>query len=957
MVSASNFVESGSEKEHSKLINFPYVAVLGSSAGGLAALETFFTNMPDGQNLCFVLVMHMAENHDSPIKEILRNFTPMRIVEASNGMMLERDTIYYISANREAKIVKGSFEISMTRSPSPIDYFMKAVAEEKRSSVIGMIFSGAGSDGAQGMRAIRSTGGLVMVQDPESADHASMPNSAIQATETEYVFAPREMPRHIIKWIMNEGAIASGDGLKLRTESAVDLQRIIFLLKSTTGHDFTFYKKNTIKRRLERRMSAHSLELLSDYVRFLENDVSERARLLKELLIGVTNFFRDTEAFEALKHEIIPHILKDYVPGKPLRMWVAGCSTGEEAYSIAITVLEVCRDLNLHVDLKIFASDIDKDAIEIAREGRFPITINHDVSEERLANFFHLRANEYQIKKEVKELIIFSHHDVGRDPPFSKLDMISCRNLMIYMEPVLQQKLLRIFHYSLLPGGILFMGNSETIGEAAGMFTTFDKRWKFYERKASYVSIARGADFEAFRNFALNQPEHQRPATALPRKMAIRELSQDFLLTHFAPPSVVCDELGDIVYIHGRTSNYLEPPSGEARLNIFAMAKDDLKLEVSRGFQKALSTEQSVRFSDIKIKTETQILNVDITIRLLTRPQQPSRMVMVTFEEGLIEPILDENTYHVDYLGRDEHVREIERELLFTREHMQTLVEQLETSNEELKSMNEELQSSNEELQSSNEELETAKEELQAVNEELITVNAELHEKIEELSTANNDLDNFLSSSSIATIFLDRHFLITRYSRSTTRIFNLIPSDIGRSLGDIVSQVRYEDVLKDAEEVLNNLSVVERMVEMRDGRWLFMRITPYKTSENVIDGVVIGFSDISEQRRLERQASILHRIVELGKIPVLVFDKNESILYTSRQLHQMLGYSEGESLPTQFENSGFEILDKLFKATDQALWKGKINLQEKTGSMKEFSAEISPVGEDSDLRVVVVTPS
>jgi two-component system CheB/CheR fusion protein len=957
MVLDSSFEKSDSAKENSTLISFPYVAVLGSSAGGLAALETFFNNMPEGQNLAFVLVMHMSESHESPIKEILKNFTHMRILEASTGMVLEKDTIYYISANREARIVKGSFEISTVRSPSPIDHFMIAVAAEKRNGSIGMIFSGAGSDGAQGMKAIKNAGGLVMVQDPESADHASMPNSAIQSTETEYVFAPREMPRHIIKWIINEGAIATGDGVKSRTESAVDLQRIIFLLKSTTGHDFTFYKKNTIKRRLERRMATHNLDLLSDYVRFLENDISERSRLLKELLIGVTNFFRDTEAFDALKHEIIPHILKDYVPGKPLRMWVAGCSTGEEAYSIAITVLEVCRELNLSVDLKIFASDIDKDAIDIAREGRFPITINHDVSEERLAQFFHVRANEYQIKKEVKELIIFSHHDLARDPPFSKLDMISCRNLMIYMEPVLQQKLLRIFHYSLLPGGILFMGNSETIGEAAGMFTTFDKRWKFYERKASYVSIARGADFEAFRNFAQNQPEHQRTTTAVPRKMAIRELSQDFLLTHFAPPSVVCDELGDIVYIHGKTSNYLEPPSGEARLNIFAMAKDDLKLEVSRGFQKVLVSEQSVRFSDIKIKTETQILNVDITIRLLARPQQPSRMVMVTFEEGLIEPITEENTYHVDYLGRDEHVREIERELLFTREHMQTLVEQLETSNEELKSMNEELQSSNEELQSSNEELETAKEELQAVNEELVTVNAELHEKIEELSTANNDLDNFLSSSSIATIFLDRHFLITRYSRSTTRIFNLIPSDIGRSLGDIVSQVRYEDVLKDAEEVLNNLSTVERMVEMKDGRWLFMRINPYKTSDNVIDGVVIGFSDISEQRRLERQASILHRIVELGKIPVLVFDKNESILYTSRQLQQMLGYNEGESLTSEFENSGFEILDKSYKPGEKDSWFGKINLKEKTGKMREFNAEISAVAPDSDLRCVVVKQS
>ncbi|RYZ57446.1 MAG: chemotaxis protein CheR [Proteobacteria bacterium] len=954
MHSSSSDEKPGLKSERSPLHNHPYVIALGASAGGLTAIEAFFKNMPEGQNAAFVLIMHMAENHESPIAEILRGVTRMKIVAAENGLTLEKDTIYYVPSNREAKIINGSFDISTVRSVSPIDYFMTAVASVYAERAVGIILSGAGSDGAQGSKQIRAMGGLVMVQDPESADHASMPNSSIQASETEFVFAPREMPRHIIKWIMNDGSSVGSEGLKLRTESAIDLQRIIFLLKTTTGHDFTFYKKNTIKRRLERRMAAHNLDLLSDYVRFLETDLNERNRLLKELLIGVTNFFRDAEAFEALRHEVIPHILKDYVAGKPLRMWIAGCSTGEEAYSIAITVLEVCKELNIQVDLKIFASDIDKDAIEQAREGLFPVTINHDVSEERLTRYFVLRGNEFQIKKEVKDLIIFSHHDVARDPPFSKLDLISCRNLMIYMEPVLQQKLLRIFHYSLLPGGFLFMGNSETIGEAAGMFTTFDKRWKFYERKASYVSPSRGADFEAFRNFAQTQPELQRTTTSMPRKMAIRELSQDFLLTHFAPPSVVCDELGDILYIHGKTSNYLEPPMGEARLNIFAMAKDDIKLEVSRGFQKALTTEEGVRFSNIKIKAGNDIVNLDITVRILTRPQQISRMVMVTFEEGMIEPILDENTYHVDYQGRDEHVREIERELLFTREHMQTLVEQLETSNEELKSINEELQSSNEELQSSNEELETAKEELQAVNEELVTVNAELHEKIEELSTANNDLDNFLSSSSIATIFLDRHFLITRYSRSTTRIFNLIPSDIGRSLGDIVSQVRYEDVLLDAEQVLENLSTVERMVEMKDGRWLFMRINPYKTSDNVIDGVVIGFSDISEQRRLEKQSSILHKIVELGKIPVLVFDKNESILYISRMLQQMLGYSDLETASAQFENSRFKILDKSFDVKSQLPWQGRVSLELKSGTMKEFDANITAVAEDSDLRCVIL---
>jgi len=935
-----------------------YIAAVGSSAGGLTAVENFFGNMTATGSVAFVLVTHMAAEHESMIKELLRKYTFMPVIEAADGMRLEADKIYYVSGNAEVDIHNRFFRISNRRGPAPIDYFMSSLAGSVHQRSIGIILSGAGSDGTRGIQKIKAAEGLTMAQDPETADHLGMPRSAIASQAIDLILPPREMPRQIIKWIQNAGVLAPEDVKQARKDSAEDLQRIFFLLKSTTGHDFTLYKKNTIKRRLERRMTVHNIELLSDYVRFLENDEPERIRLLKELLIGVTNFFRDPEAFEVLKREVLIHLLRHYERGRTLRIWVAACSSGEEAYSIAITVMEVCSEMDWDVDLKIFASDIDKDAIDMAREGIYPITIETEMSPERLKRFFTFRLNEYQIRKEVKEKIVFSHHDITRDPPFSKLDMISCRNLMIYMEPILQQKLLRIFHYSLLPGGILFMGNSETIGDANGLFTTFDKRWKFFERKTTFATQTRGTDFAAFRTFVHSQPETSRSTPIIPRKMAVRDLSHEILMNQFVPPSIVCDELGDILFIHGKTANYLEPPMGEARMNVFAMARDDLKLEVSRGIQKVLATGEGVRYGDLKVKLDSQYLNFDLTIRLLSSLPHPGRLLLVTFEEGIIEQMTPENTIHIDSDARDEHAREIERELLFTREHMQTLVEQLETSNEELKSMNEELQSSNEELQSSNEELETAKEELQAVNEELVTVNAELYEKIEELSTANNDLDNFLSSSAIATIFLDRRFLITRYSRSTTKIFNLIPSDIGRSLGDIVSQIKYEDILSDAEEVLNNLSTLERNVALKDGRWLFMRITPYKTTENVIDGVVIGFSDISEQRRLERQAKFLHHIVEFGRLPVLVFDKHNQIIYTSRELHAELGYKDGEII-----NSNFADLGQDGRSGDAAhsqtldAGTGKIRLKMKNGEYKEFNSSIDSISDESELKCVIVTPA
>jgi two-component system CheB/CheR fusion protein len=894
---------------------------LSSTASSLVVLEHILSHMPSGRGLVVFLLLSCDASSVPPRERLMQFHTNMSMVPVKHGTAVVPDTVYIIAPDQEV-ILRGNTLIIHGERPMTADAFLQSLAADQKERSIAVMLAGVGVEAFQGMKRIKEEGGLVIVQEaePEELETGGDP---FDMKVADLVSRPLEIPQHILHWINNQGRLVpEAEPVAISPSTSVELQKIVSLLRAHSGHDFTLYKKNTLRRRIERRMIAQKVDSLSNYTRLLEAESLERERLLKEILIGVTSFFRDQDAFDVLKAAIIPQLIQNAVQEGSLRIWIPGCSTGEEVYSIAMCIVEALDSHEGPLDLRIFASDIDKDAIDIAREGRYPKSIASEVSAERLKNFFYEGVHEYKVKPEIKERIIFAVHNVVRDPPFSKVDFISCRNLMIYLEPVLQQKLLRIFHYALNPPGFLFLGSSETTGDASGLFTSLDKKWKFFERKST-GSTSRAADIEA-RSISRPSPsERARSDLSLQRRPSIRDLSQGFLMTSYVPPSLICDSAGDILFVHGRMSDFLETAQGEAHMNIFTMARDEIKLELSRCFQRVVSHQEPVRFKDVKIKRPHDLLSVDIVARPVTETSFQQRLIMVSFEATHVEPLTAENVIQLDQKRIDEHTQNLERELLFTREHMQALVEQLETSNEELKSMNEELQSSNEELQSSNEELETAKEELQAVNEELVTLNTELQIKIEELSTANNDLDNFLSSSSIATIFLNRYLLITRYSRSATKIFNLIPSDIGRSLGDFATQMKYDRVLQDAEEVLHILAPIERIVELKDNRTLFMRITPYKTAENVIDGVVIGFSDITEQNRLETRAAMYRAICE--KIPsgLLVYDQNRKVVFANLEFCTSLNMR-----PADVQTSTLnELVVHGIPQHENRSWTGKIRLQ------------------------------
>lgn len=910
----------------------PFLVCLVGSKGAHEAIAAFFTQMQTGHKLAFIILIQDDGVEARALDEMLEKLSNFRFFQAANGLKIQAECIYRVLPTQRCSLREGVLQVGAGFSTS-IDSLLVKLASDQQDRAVVIFLSGSGNLGLRGIRAISEQGGLILAQDPHTALCKDILHHVITSQLVDFVARPEKMPQHILRWINHRGKLEAP--LDVAVGQSHEIQEILNILRYHSGHDFSQYKKNTICRRLERRMINLHLDTIKDYVRYLERDSEERDNLLKEVLIGVTNFFRDHLAFEALKSTILPHIFKNVMSQNLLRIWVPGCSTGEEAYSLAMAVHETMAVTGQKIELRIFATDIDKTAVDFAREGRYPKSISSDVSPDRLENFFVEGIEDYRIRKEIKDSIIFAHHNAVRDPPFSKVDMISCRNLMIYLEPVLQQKLLRIFHYALNANGILFMGSSETTGDSSGCFVPFERKWKFFERKnAATFPSRRSLDFDTPYQSMTVPVERPRTFMQTPRKPSIRDISQEALLSVFAPPSVICDVTGDILYIHGRISNYIEPAPGEARLNIYAMAKDAIKLELSRGMQRVLATSEVVSFTNIPFDSMGEARALDMIIRPIVKDTFQQRLLIITFDEKASRAEASAHVINMERVDPTEHAHNIERELIFTREYMQNLVEQLETSNEELKSLNEELQSSNEELQSSNEELETAKEELQAVNEELVTLNAELQAKLEELSITNSDLDNFLASSSIATIFLNRYFLITRYTRSTTKIFNLIPSDIGRSLGDIASQMKYDRVMEDAEEVLNTLAPLERLVELRDGRILAMRITPYKTVKNHIDGVVISFTDITEQRLLEQTASMFRDIIDKSPSITLVLDKEEKIVYANDAFAGLVGSDKANvlgRLPQEIglQLTGPKVLAEIEQSSDETkdIWHGEIELK------------------------------
>ncbi len=843
---------SGSpEKKKSAKSKFPIVGI-GASAGGLEALEQFFSNMPPDTGMAFVVIQHLDPTHVGILPELLQRVTTMLVQQAKDGLAVEPNSVYVIPANKSLSVLNGHLHLLVPVESRglrlPIDFFLKSLAIDRLQNSIGVILSGMGSDGSQGLKSIKENDGIVLVQEPKSAKFDPMPLSALQAVIADVVAPATELPEKLLAILK---LVPVSDAPKAIDEkSKIHLDKIIILLREQSGHDFSFYKKNTLIRRIERRKGIHQIEKISAYVRFLQENPAEVNILFKELLIGVTSFFRDPEVWENLRNNIIPEMIKDVPDRSVFRAWVTACSTGEEAYTLAMIFREAVEKsvVPKGISIQIFATDLDRDAIEKARAGLFSENIIGEVSPERLSRFFVKETDGFRISNSIREMVVFAPQNIIKDPPFTKLDILTCRNMLIYMEPELQKKLISLFNYTLNQDGILVLGTAETLGVSAEGFMELDSKMKIYKR-TSALSPSELADFPSsfFRSRSFRTEQRFVPRTL----DNIQTVTEQLLLQRYAPASVLVNERGDILYITGRTGKYLEPAAGKANMNIHAMMRDGLSQLVSDALRKAMMDYSPVFIKNAKISNNDTFHYVDVTVQRLEAPEAVKGLIIIVFND--VKDLVENSNAK----GRGSRsistvkLKEMDEQLKRSHEELQTTREEMQTSQEELKSTNEELQSTNEELQSTNEELTTSKEEMQSMNEEMQTVNIELQSKVNDFVRANDDMKNLLNSTEIATLFLDKEFNIRRYTDHAQNIVKIRKSDIGRPFTDLVTNLDYPEIEAHVKGVLKTLNTMEQSISTNDNRWFSVRIMPYRTMDDKVDGVVITFTDITIAKMLE----------------------------------------------------------------------------------------------------------
>ena len=862
------------------------VVGIGASAGGLDALEQFFTHVPAKSGLAYVVVQHLDPAATPLLAELLQRVTSMPVREAGEQIQVEPDCVYVITPNSELSVTRGILHLNAPSEPRglrlPVNVLFSSLARDQGSSAIGVVLSGMGSDGTLGLQAIKAVGGLTVAQEPASAQFDSMPKSAIAADCGDIVATPADMPSRILAFAaqapsatvpgdaqVGEGTDAQADAMP--AESPADtLKRIYTLLQQRTRHDFSLYKSSTLYRRIERRMAIHAQATIADYASFLAKNPHEIDLLFKELLIGVTSFFRDPAVWQHLLDTVLPAALARRGAQSHFRAWIAGCSTGEEAYTLAMVFAEVVQQLPEHHEctLQIFASDLSPDAIATARTGRYPAAISAQLSPERLARFFTQEVDGLCISKPIRDMVLFALHDVVLDPPFTKLDILCCRNLLIYFDAALQRRLLPLFHYSLRPGGVLMLGSSETVGTFRLLFEPIESKLRLYLRLNP--GAASGPDFlvKSYppRLKLTKEPAVSPSAIESPRVATAETLQSDadhVLLQVHAPPAVVVNKEGDIVYISGRTGKYLEPAAGKANLNFHAMVRDSLRQPIAAALKQALALDELVRLRGLQIHRQEEPASnkqpmVEVTVQALHEPATLKGMLMIVFRDVAPTPVRRRHAAGEADTAISAELQQCREEIRTLHEQARASKEELQSANEELQSTNEELQSTNEELQSANEELTTSKEEMQSINEELQTVNADMQTKLDDLALAQSDLKNLLNSTDIAMLFLDQKLNVRRYTERAAKIINLRDSDIGRPLSDLTTSLEYPALQDDAHETLRTLIFSEKQILARDGRWFSVRIMPYRRLDNVIDGAVITFVDITATKQLEsslRQAA------------------------------------------------------------------------------------------------------
>ena len=906
-------VESDIKEVHTftpPIFSFPIIGI-GASAGGLAAFEAFFSAMPVAQdmNMAFLVVQHLAPDHKSILTDLLQRYTRMSVFEVEDGVIVKPNCVYIIPPNREMAFINGSLQLIEPVIPRgqrfAIDFLFRSLAQDLREKAICIVFSGTGSDGTLGVREVNAEGGMTMAQSQESCEFDGMPNSAINTGLVDYVLAPADMPAQLINYVQHIygrprlPTIAS----ELQTDNI--LKKLFILLRAQTGHDFSEYKQSTINRRIERRMATHQITRLVEYVKYVQRMPKEIDLLFHDLLIGVTSFFRDPDAFTELEQVVTTTLFDSKPNGSEIRVWVCGCFTGEEAYSIAILLQEQLDRLpGNSFKVLVFASDIDTLAIEQARQGVFPESIAKDMTPERLARYFifNTKTKTYRILERIRKMLVFSEHNVVRDPPFSKLDLISCRNLMIYMQPSLQEKIISQFHYALNPGGFLFLGSSETLGEMSLSFTTTNNKDKLYQRKTDGYTTHH-------KSSRLSSPQTTAPQNnklkALAYDIPLQELAEKTLLKQLVQSGVLVNQKGDILYLHGRAGMYLEPVTGGLdSYNILKMARDGLQPELIVALHKASTENEVVRRFGVRVKTNGHLSTVNLSVSPVTAGTAASSLFMVVLEEASSElGVSSALSTSTKSLGVDSRITVLEQALRDKDSFIQSASEKQLVANEELKSANEELQAINEELQSSNEELETSKEELQSVNEELATTNAELQAKVLESAHLNNDMNNLVVGTGIATIFVDLKLNVLRFTPGLTNIISLIDADIGRPLMHFTSTLsEYNQLEQDLQSMLLSLIPREVEVQTKDGNYFMLRMLPYRTTDNRIEGAVINFINITEHKQAELSLKKANDYLRLATVvrdandAILLQDLNGNIMAWNNAAQRMYGWSESKAL-------------------------------------------------------------
>jgi two-component system CheB/CheR fusion protein len=849
-------------------IDFTIVGI-GASAGGLESLEKFFKALPTDNGMAFVIVQHLSPDYKSLMVELLSKHTNIPVHRIEDSVKVKPNNIYLIPPKKTLIIFHGKLLLTEMDSKKgltlPINIFFRSLAEDMGKKAVGIILSGTGSDGTLGIREIKGAGGLVMAQDLESAKFDGMPKSAVATGLIDYVLPPHKMPEVLLRYTKHP--YIAGDNKEDTIKNEDDLTKILAEIRTRKGVDFTYYKPNTVIRRIKRRVSLNQIDSIKDYVRYLKENPNEVDNLYNEMLIGVTNFFRDQEAFEILKEKVIPKLFENKNPGDSIRIWVSACSTGEETYSVAMIIKEYLELVKTHYDVKIFASDIDEKAIKIAGAGVYSESILGDISKERLRRFFVKKGSNYQVAKEIRSMILFTTHNVIKDAPFSNVDLITCRNLLIYLEPVMQKKILSLFHFSLIQNGFLFLGPSETIGDMTDSFSLFNSKWKFYKKKGVYKKLPSNVfNVPDYKPLKTIKREEFRSNDYVSSDLKNYELIYKAMFDDYLPPTIVINENFELLHVFGDANKYLKFPSGKISYNIKNIIVKDLLIAISTAVHKISNDEKKVVYKDITIKNpkdddKNEIIRLNLIINSIFSKITQQKLIILSFEE--IEDNIDNGSeeidqyiesYNIDDKVR-QHILDLEQELNYTKENLQATIEELETSNEELQSTNEELLASNEELQSTNEEL-------QSVNEELYTVNAEYQSKIEELTELNNDINYLLATIEIGIIFLDLNLCVRKYTPVALKVINLLKIDIGRPINHINNNIVNLNINSYVEKTLKDRIPVEKEIYTNSDEWYLMKIHPHYSSDGSTQGINVIFIDITDIKKINNKLKKVNKEYE-----------------------------------------------------------------------------------------------